>query len=301
MSQPVWTKPENIQTSLYHSIKSMTFDGVVEWMVNFNILGVSTFPIRRFNSVSVSMWVKAEGGPGFPLQQIIVSRWFPFDGLILDEGGWRWYLWDAPLTVGAMVFQVSTHALEGLWVYSQTAFPLDQWVHVVMTYDGSSTISTSASSGGLKMFWDGVWQPLHTIWGTWTTNALNSNAFSHLLWGAQYTAFPGGVGPVWPPVIAHFFEGRLDESCFWRHTLDTNEVLALHNNGHPVNPMHVGLPNKPADRYFRMGEVADGTPWILPGSSISWCRNPVTGTLSNGFWNNDGATPPLRVVLDSAP
>ncbi len=282
--------------SKYRTKYSLTFDGISDWMVNYNLFGVSTFPIRKFNKVTVSMWVKSEKDDASS-EQTIINRWFPFDGLIIDEGGWRWYLWDAsgggnPLVSRAMVFQVSTHALQGLWVYSTASFPLDTWVHVTMTYDGSGTIA------GFKMYWDGVLQTTYTIWGTWTTNALNSNAYSHLLWGVRYTAFPGGIGPVWPPVLDYWFEGKMDESCFWRYELNAQEVLGLYNGGFPINPMHVGLKNgKTVDRYFRMGEPSDGTPWVPP-HSISWCRFPVGGTQSNGFWNNDGATPPLRVSTD---
>lgn len=281
-----------LAASKYRTQKSLIFDGISDWMVNYNLFGISTFPIRRFNAVTVSMWVKSEKEDA-STQQTIIGRWFPFNNFAIDEGGWRWYIWDAPSTTRAMVFHVSTHILEGLWIYSTASFPLDTWVHVTMTYDGSGTIA------GLKMYWDGVLQTTFTIWGTWTTNALNSNAYSHLLWGVLYTAFPGGVGPpVWPPVLTYWFEGKLDESCFWRYALNATEVAGLYNCGLPIHPMHVGLKNnKTVDRHFRMGEASDGQPWIA-GISISKVRFPVGGTNSNGFWNNDGMIPSLRISED---
>jgi hypothetical protein len=295
-----------LSNSIYASHRSLTFDGISDWMANFNIFGVSTFPIRRFNSVTVNMWVKSTKNDA-STEQVIISRWFPFNNIAINEGGWRWYLWNAvgggnPLVNRALVFQVNTWLLEGLWIYSQASFPLDTWVNVTMTYDGSAQVATGPGTPGLKMYWDGVWQPIYVIWSTWTTNALNSNAYSHLLWGTQYTAFPGGVGPIWPPVLTYSFEALMDESSFWRHTLTPTEVLHLSNAGYPADPLHVGLPSKKVDRYFRMGEWTDTTPWVL-GHSISWDRMPISppATLSNGFWNNDGVLPSLRVSEDVAP
>lgn len=282
----------------YRSTKALTFNGVDDWMANFNFMGTSTFPIRRYNKASVTTVFKSTKG-STATAQVIEGRWFPFNGFLIDEGGWRIYLYDLqasgnPLVNRACVFQVCTHALEGLWIYSTESFPLNEHVRVTLTYDGSGTVA------GLKMYWGEVQKSTYTVWGTWTTNALNSNAYSHLLWGCQYTAFPNGVGPVWPPVLTYWFEGIMDESCFWRYELNAQEVAALANGRNPADPLHVGLANgKPAERYFRMGERTDGAPWIM-GNSISWCRYPIGGTLSNGFWNNDGATPSLRITEDVA-
>lgn len=292
-----------LMAALYASFKSMTFDGLSDWAVNFNIFGTSTFPIRRFNKVSVSFWVKSEKNDATN-PQVIVSRWFPFNSLPIDEGGWRWMIWSqavggSPLVTRGLHFHLCTNLFEGIWIYSQASFPLNTWVHVVMTYAGLGDVS------GLKMYWNGLEVPIYVGLNNWTTSALNSNAYSHLLWGTQYTAWPpGGPSPTWPPVLTYFFEGKMDESCFWRYELDALEVEALHNGGYPVSPLHVGLSNgKPVDRYFRMGEHTDGQPWVLPGSSIAFDRMPLSppATLSNMFWNNDGATPPLRVSEDVAP
>jgi hypothetical protein len=291
--------------TVYASHKSLTFDGIQEWMANFNLFGISTFPIRRFNPVTVSMWVKSTKAlaPN-NAHQTIVGRWFPTfgGGLAINEGGWRWMINDIATGPGTrpLHFHLCTHFLNGLWIYSNVDFPLNQWVHVCMTYAGLGV------AAGLRMYWDG--QPVATSTigtTTWTTSALNSNAFSSLLWGTQYTVWPTGPAvPVVPPILTWFFEGLMDESAFWRFELNATEVLDLYNGGHPADPLHVGLANgRTVDRYFRMGEHTDGTPFVLPGSSISWDRMPISppATLSNGFWNNDGATPPLRVSEDVAP
>jgi hypothetical protein len=294
-----------LANSIYASHKSMTFDGIQEWMANFNIFGISTFPIRRFNPVSVSIWLKNTKflAPD-NAHQTIVGRWFPTvgGGLAANEGGWRWMINDIATGVGTrpLHFHLCTNFVNGIWVYSTVDFPFNVWTHVTMTYDGSG------NANGLKMYWDGQQVPVVILFNNWFSSALNSNAYSHLLWGTQYTAWPTGFGgpSVWPPVLTWFYEGLMDESAFWRFELNATEVEHLYQGGYPADPLHVGLPNgKTVDRYFRMGEHTDGTPWVLPGSSISWDRMPISppATLSNGFWNNDGATPPLRVSEDVAP
>jgi len=283
--------------SMYHSTKSLTFDGISDWAANFNLFGISTFPIRKYNISSVSMWVKSTKNSANP-QQTIVGRWFPTygGGLAVNEGGWRWFLSDLGTGNRQLHFHLCTHFLNGLWITSTDEFPLNEWVHVTMTYDG-----TGGSGAGLKMYWDGVEVSTNVIYTNWTSSAVNSNAYSHLLWGCQYTAWPPGSPPhSWPPVLTYWFEGGINEACFWRHELDADEVLALYNNGYPESPCHVALPDGHIERYFRMGEWTDGTPWIS-GYSISWNRHAYGGTNTNMFWNNDGAIPPLRVVEDVAP
>lgn len=285
-----------LPASLYRSTHSLEYDGISDWSAQYNLFGISTFPIRRFNLASVSIWVKATGGPGFPGESVIVTRWFPHPSVAINEGGWRWYLWDVPAsTVGAMVFQCCTYFLQGVWIHSNASFPLNQWVHVVMTWDGDASTPDAA---GLKMYWDGVQQATTTIFSNWTTNAINSSAYSHLMFGTSYTGWPGGV-PTWPPVLSWWWEGQLDEVGLWYAELTQDEVTTLYNNGHPESPLHVGLPSKYCFNYYRMGERTDGTPWVFPNSAIIWGRGPVSTwpvAGPNMFYNNS----PGRILLDSA-
>lgn len=277
--------------SCYRTTKSLEFDGTSDWMANLNSFGISTFPIRIYNKVTVSIWVKSTKSSGTP-QQTIISRWFPTygGGLEVNEGGWRWMISDIGTVSRALHFHLCTHWLQGLWVESQSSFPLNTWTHVVMTYDGSGDTS------GLKMYWDGVLQPVNVIFNGWSTTAINSNAYSHLLWGVQYTCWIGGVYQG-SPVLTYWFEGKMDESSFWRYELNSDEVKLLYNQGKPTSPLHVGLKNnKTVDRYFRMGEKTDGFVWFT--LAISWNRMPLAppATLSNGLWNNPT---PDRITEDT--
>ncbi len=285
----------------YQSHKSLTFDGISDIM--FCISGfVNTFPIQSTVPATVSLWVKNTGDGDVSVeQQTIMSRWFPFQGMAISEGGWRIYLQDTtfaatPNTTRAMVVHLSRHFLDGLWVHTAESFPLDEWVHVVMTYDGSRSWT------GINVYWNGVAQTILRVFSSWSTASVPSNAYSHLIWGGQYTAWhPLGANPDWPPPIVWHFEGLMDETTLWYHELSATEVLELYHGGRPQNPLQVGRSNsKFTNGYFRMGDPSDGTPWVL-GNSICWGRFRADAHFRNGFWNNDGLIPPARVSTDVPP
>ncbi len=277
--------------TLYRTTKGLTFDGLTDWMAVFNAFATDTFIIRNNTPSSVSLWVKSTKFDA-STAQVLIARWFPHPSLAINEGGWRIYLWDVGVAFQRrLVFQVCTHFLQGLWLHSNVDFPLNTWTHVAMTYDGSGNIA------GLKMYWDGVLQATTTIWGTWTTSAINSSAYTHLLWGCHYTAWPvGGVVPTWPPLLAFWFEGPMDETALWRHELTAREVGLVYDCGYRISPKHIGLPTKPIDAHWRMGEVSDG-PFVL-NLGVSYDRYPVGKPQRNAFWNNFAAA---RVVEDFPP
>ena len=288
-----------LPASKYRSAKSLEFNGTTDWMAVLIGLGADSFVIHRSDAVTVSTWVKSTKDDCSE-QQTIMTRWFPHQSLQINEGGWRIYSFDMagggnPLVTRSMVFHVCTHFLEGLWIYSQASFPLNTWVHVTLTYDGSGTVA------GLKMYWDGVLQSTYTIYNTWTTEAINSNAYSHLLWGCQYTAWhPLGAQPDWPPVLHYWFEGLMDETSVRRYELDATEVLELYHQGRPQNPMHVGQPaGKSCQTHWRMGEKKDGAQILDNG--VCYGRYPITGSplgYRNALWNNFATN---RVSEDTPP
>lgn len=286
----------SLQASLYRSQKSLSFNGISEWMAVLLTLGGDTFIIRRFDISSVNIWVKTAAATA-PVEQIIVGRWFPFPSLPIDEGGWRMYIWDVPAAPNvsrAMVFHLSTDLFRGVWIYSQVSFPLDTWVMVTLTWDGF----IAGSVAGLKMYWDGQQVATHTILDNWTTSAINSNAFSSLIWGSHFSSWwPGGAMPDDPPELGGFFEGLMDEHTFWRHELTAAEVAGLYRAGHPQSPMNVGIPGgHPVDTHFRMGEPSDGLAFFAFGR-FCFPRYPVAGTNRVAIWN----TLVPRVTEDVAP
>lgn len=286
-----------IPSMLHRSHTSLTFDGLTDIM--FVLSGFAdTFRIAPTQDSSISMWVKNTkadtSGSG---QQTLMSRWFSTSTAAINEGGWRMYLWDTtfgatPNTTRAMVIQLSTSIFNGLWVHTTDSFPLDEWVHVVMTYDGSASVS------GVKCYWDGVEKNLVTVLGSWSGTPPSSST-THMMWGAQYTAwFPGGGNPDVPEIPRYHFEGLMDETAVWRFELSATEVLELYHGGKPANPIHVGrAASKPSQGWWRMGDGSDGAPFSGV-FGICFGRWRADAPPRNAFWNNDGFSPPVRLSTD---
>lgn len=288
------------QASLYNSRKSLTFNGTDDLMAMFSGFGANTFPIRRSQKTSIGMWIRYQG-PADPSveQHTLITRWFPTPSFAINEGGHRMYIFSGsasgnPAVTRALWVHLSTNIFSGVWIYTKASFPLDEWVHVCMTWDGF----VSGGVAGLKVYWNGVEQDRWIVINTWASEAINSSAFTHLLWGVQYTHWhPLGGLPSADPELVWWFEGLMDETTLWRVELSATEVLRLYNCGKPVSPKNIGLPSKPIDTHFRMGEFTDGSPFLL-GFSICFGRYPVGAPFRNAFWNNDQMTPPVRVSAD---
>jgi hypothetical protein len=283
----------NFAATLYRSTKSLYFDGLSDYMFIWYAL-FDTFPITRNDAVTINVWVKSEKASG-ATEQVIMSRWKPGGALWVNEGGWRIYIRDLqvgagnPLVSRALSFFLCTNMITGIWIYSQSPFPTNTWTMVTLTFSGSQKAS------GLKMYWDGVQQSTYTALDTWGSDIVNSNAYSHLMWGTQYTAYPNLIYQ-WPPIPTYWFEGVMDETTLWQHEFTAAEVARLFRSGNPQSSLNVGLPSgKNVDTHFRMGELSDGTPY--GGLKVSHGRYPVAGTYRDALWNNVGAA---RVIEDVA-
>ena len=147
-------------TTLYQNRDSLEFNGTDDFMAVFSGFGADTFPIRRSNKVSISMWVKYTGVASPTAIQVLASRWFPTPTFAINEGGWRIYLQTEsasgnPEVTRGMWVHLSTNIFQGVWIYSKASFPLNTWVHVCVTWDGNTTPGV----GGLKLYWDAVEHP----------------------------------------------------------------------------------------------------------------------------------------------
>lgn len=288
-----------MEASKYRGTQTLTFDGTTDWMVVYNLYGTDTFIINRYTVSSINIWVKLTRDSGVT-KQVIMSRWYPTTGggLEVNEGGWRIYVQNIagagpPNINRALVFHLCGYYLNGIWIYSQESFPLNEWVMVTLTYSGNADVS------GLKMYWNGVEKATYTIFNNWFSSANNSNQYSHLFWGVQYTAWPlgQGAGSTWPPVLTFWFEGLLDETSLYRYELNASEVLRLYHGGKPYDPFYVGLPNsKYIQTHFRLGEGRDGTPFFAFAQiCYGYYPTPPRGYFRNAFWNNPLAN---RISLD---
>ena len=87
--------------------------------------------------------------------------------------------------------------------------PLNEWVHLTYTYDGSGVI------GGLKIYLNGISQIVTTL-SSGTYNCMKIST-SKIVFGS----------PEWS--MSYLFNGYLDEFRIWSKELDATEVMSLYN------------------------------------------------------------------------
>jgi hypothetical protein len=90
--------------------------------------------------------------------------------------------------------------------FAQT-YKLNQWQHVVLAYDSSTSTE--------KMYYNGVFSE------SWTPADLALSSSRQLVFGRWQ----------WASNPTNFFNGLLDEVSLWNRALDTNEVKELFNKG----------------------------------------------------------------------
>ena len=135
---------------------SMDFNGVSDKIEFGNING-----FERTDSFTFSLWVNITSYAGtyyYISKQLATGV---FRGYLLFSG-----------TGGELQFLLnSTFDSSTLRVNSSSQIPLNQWVHLVLTYDGSS------SASGVNMYFNSVLQTIITVNDNLTTSTLNTTEF----------------------------------------------------------------------------------------------------------------------------
>jgi hypothetical protein len=136
-------------------------------------------------------------------------------------------------------------------VFSTTAVPLNEWTHLVGTYDGNA----------LNMYVNGVWE--------------NATPYDRGLFpGTNDLAIGGYVGAAGWGQVGSPFAGAIDEPAIYQRALNTNEIAALYAAGSagkcpPTNPPpHLGA-NVPWITSFHPAVAPSGSLVNLVGTNFS--------------------------------
>jgi hypothetical protein len=127
----VFEDPKWVSGKVGHGLALSGENGVV-------CKGVGAF--SRVDPFSISLWVNA---PGHPARAVIAHR----SRAALDAGSRGYELLLEKGRVSAGLTHMWPH--NAIKVTSKVILPTNQWVHVAMTYDGSSR------AAGLKLYWNG--------------------------------------------------------------------------------------------------------------------------------------------------
>ena len=116
------------------------------------------------------------------------------------------------------------------------------WLHIVTTYDGSSTIA------GIKIYLDGL-RVDDTDYSSGSYTAME-NTNTALRIGQQYNSF--------------YSSGKIDDTSIFSSVLSPTKVLSYYNNGEPTDlSSESGLVG-----YWYMGEMAySASTWVIPDQS----------------------------------
>ncbi|MHA2426443.1 MAG: LamG-like jellyroll fold domain-containing protein [Candidatus Hermodarchaeia archaeon] len=194
-------------TSVYTS-KSLRFDVADEYV---DIGNPSELNFDVSDSFSISVWVKNSGDT----YQGVVGK---------IAGGVGWYIRTYNTTATTRCFLQFVMDGSGIIeVYMgdrRGAFPYNEWVNVVVTYDGTN------DGNGVKFYMNGELYPTYIHLNTANTTILNSGDFTAGLANSTYNI------------------GNMDELSVWDKELSQADVTAIWNGGDPANlSLHASVAN----------------------------------------------------------
>lgn len=234
---------------------ALQFNGLNQYVDFGNLTG----NFERTQSFSVELWFKTSStGTG----QIIISKILPSGSFT----GWEIY-YDGTATNNIYFDLISQVSSSMLRVYCSPSVVADNnWHHLVITYDGSS------SPSGVKFYFDGVLKTTGTTTNTLTSSILTSTSLQ--LDGRNN----GGTGLV----------GSIDEVVIYNGTLIFDKVNARYNSGNgtenPVGDYSSGYYTiQPKNNFSLLGNLGIfNETSIKISSSIGYCIS--NDTLNFKYW-----------------
>ena len=222
--------------SSFTNTLSTSFDGVDDFVNMGDVLD-----FERTSAFSISAWIK-RGGTG--VNDTVVSK-------MESSGNFRGYLLFISSTnlVKFVLRNVNTSS-NRLFVDSTSTITDTNWHHILMTYDGSSSVS------GVKIYIDGISDTVTTA-GTLSATTLNSSPFNI---GARNSN-------------SLFATATIDETAIFNVELSASAVTSIYNSGTPTD-----LTSYSPVSWWRMGD----------GSTFPTINDEIGS--NNGTMNNMSAS-----------
>ena len=195
-----WSPETNLTgtgaTPAFSNTKSILLGGIDDYVDMGNNLN-----FERTSAFSISAWVK-RGGSG--VNDTIVSK-------MESSGNFRGYLlFISSTNLVKFVLRNVNLSSNRLFVDSTSTITDTNWHHILMTYDGSSSVS------GVKIYIDGVSDTVTTA-GTLSATTLNSSPFNI---GARNSN-------------SLFAAATIDEVSVFNSELSASDVTSIYNSGVP--------------------------------------------------------------------
>lgn len=207
---------------------------------------------------TISAWFKLTAGNSLDMDilsqefrnglDVVTSSTFSIE-LVTDGGG-----------VGTIYGYYWSNASSVIYLGRQCAFTAGTWVHVVLTYDGSSvaTMYINGATTGTSAFASGVW------------TGLNLNAKNIWVGAQQRSTTPNKL-----------YTGLVDSVLIFQGTAITSgNVTSLYNSGKVGNPAALSFYSS-ASHYYPIGEYGDTTSLLYDrkgGSNATTSGSPTFST-----------------------
>jgi hypothetical protein len=223
---------------------SLEFDGSTGYL---DVGPTSDLMGASYTSISVSTWVKMKGVPNSGdgiISMGVSSGAAQFRLRWSDSNTLRCYFYSGPGDSEYVYVDVPT---------------VSRWNHVVLTWDAS------LGSNQLKIYLNGLLSANASGTGT-QTSTMTSGGNLEI---GRYINSNGAT-----------LDGYLDEVGVWSNALTDTEVLALYNNGKPIDiSLNIGkyLSSSTLLGWWRLGDDNNGL-----GLTVTDARGILDGTLSGG-------------------
>jgi hypothetical protein len=187
------------------NIGALDFDGTNDYV---QLANESNFDFDRFDSYSIAAWIYRDSAADEDdiVLKVVNSTNYQGYALWLDPSG----TCNGGTGSSCVAFDFANAASDSLKVWTpNNSVPVAQWVHIALTYSGTST------AAGVRIYINGVNQTLNVQYDALSSGTALNNAPVVI-----------GADPVGPGGCCNF-NGRIDDVRIFNRALTAAEVAAL--------------------------------------------------------------------------
>jgi len=228
----------NVSTPAFANTKSVKFDNLDYLTANAtsvnNVLGRSGNGSGSADAWSVSMWVK-------PIGTQNNQTFLYYGGNDNNNEGHIWFRYYGGSAFQGIMLEYGTNNNNLKMLMTNQALPLNQWTHLLVTYDGGTT---GSSSGNMSTYYSRFKFYANGQLVT-TSNTHQNFGYSGSIKDEQFQI--GKKGDTTSYIRSG---GRIDELALWDSDQSSN-ISDIYNNG---TPKDLSLLTTPPTNWWRMGD-----------------------------------------------